>query len=289
MKNKKGKKLVVLGAMAALLTLIGVSGSQTYAKYVESTNVTTQSATVAKWGFVQWVSADNLFGSAYGEATDGLAKPTVTVSKTSHDASPVTTSSSLVGVSAQAFADANIVQPGGSGSLTFNVAGKAEVPAKFEFSASQINDIVLKDTSDKEYHPVEWRYTATNSSTGTPVVFDQCDWSSFEKFAGDLNLAETTVTPNTEVKIEITVEWRWVFDHNTYDGAGNVLKSKATELADVFHSDTLDTNEADTLLGILSKGSGSLEYQYTDVAYHYSACTELDVTLSMTATQVQKA
>ena len=35
MKNKKGKKLVVLGAMAALLTLIGVSGSQTYAKYVE--------------------------------------------------------------------------------------------------------------------------------------------------------------------------------------------------------------------------------------------------------------
>ena len=36
MKNKKGKKLVVLGAMAALLTLIGVSGSQTYAKYVES-------------------------------------------------------------------------------------------------------------------------------------------------------------------------------------------------------------------------------------------------------------
>ena len=63
MKNKKGKKLVVLGAMAALLTLIGVSGSQTYAKYIEETDVASTTATVAKWGFVASANADNLFVS----------------------------------------------------------------------------------------------------------------------------------------------------------------------------------------------------------------------------------
>ena len=65
MKNKKQKKLVVLAAMGALLALVGVSGSQTYAKYIEETNVPAQSATVAKWGFVAKANVANLFVTAH--------------------------------------------------------------------------------------------------------------------------------------------------------------------------------------------------------------------------------
>ena len=269
MKNKKGKKLVVLGAMAALLTLIGVSGSQTYAKYIEEAKVTTQKATVARWGFVQSVTTDNLFANAYGAAAAELASPTDYASA----------------VTAKAFAEGNeIVQPGGTGSLTFHVEGRAEVFAKFTFDSVLRSEIQLGDGS-KTYKPIIWSYNVVNATSnshesGDLTVTDQ----SWEVFSDKLADVEIGVDPDNDVNINVTISWKWLFD--TDDGAG----ADSTEVANKIKGGVLDTNEADTLLAILSKGSGSLEYNFGDVSYNYAANskTAMDFDITMKAEQIQE-
>lgn len=270
MKNKKGKKLVVLGAMAALLTLIGVSGSQTYAKYIEEAKVTTQKATVARWGFVQSVTTDNLFANAYGAASAELASPTAYTSA----------------VTAKAFVEGNeIVQPGGTGSLTFHVEGKAEVLAKFTFDSVLRSEIQLGDGS-KTYKPIIWSYnivdSTSNSHQSGDLVVNDVSW---EEFSDKLADVEIGVDPNNEVNIDVTISWKWLFE--TDDGFGN---ADLTDVANKIKGGVLNTNEADTLLAILSKGSGSLEYNFGDVSYNYAANskTAMDFDITMKAEQIQE-
>ena len=269
MKNKKSKKIMIVGAMAALLTLIGVTGSETYAKYVESTTVPSQTATVAKWGFVQTVTANKLFGENYGAATDKLAQTTDTI-----DAEGNVTENGAI-VTAAASGDYNIVQPGGSGYLTFSVTGSAEVPARFEFNAKAISEVALSNGGET-YNPIEWRYVVTNKTVTPSTVVGSIDYTSFTSFANQLDSIVIECNPNSSVDIEVKVEWRWLFEQN-----------KDTSVPNVFESGVLNTDEADTLLGILANKAGSLQYSYTDIALHYSANTLMDIELSMTATQIQ--
>ena len=161
MKNKKGKKLVVLGAMAALLTLIGVSGSQTYAKYIESTTVKSTQATVAKWGFVQNTETGKLFGEDYG-LDSGTLSSIEAVSGTNITISSVT-------------ADSNVVAPGSTGYMTYSIDGLAEVDFEVRFTVddNKVYDILLDDgiAGHDDYLPLLWTvtYDATATSFVSPV------------------------------------------------------------------------------------------------------------------------
>ena len=50
--NKKQKRTATIASMAALLAVVLGMGGQTFAKYVTTTDVESEYAVVAKWGFV---------------------------------------------------------------------------------------------------------------------------------------------------------------------------------------------------------------------------------------------
>ena len=271
MKNKKGKKLVVLGAMAALLTLIGVSGSQTYAKYVESKDIGSQTATVAKWGYVVTVENNELFGDAYGDVASSLAKvdtyaddPTLVV-KAKSENSP-------------------LVAPGTKGNMTINVQGYAEVDVNFTFKSSLVSDINLGAV----YYPMKWAVEVddvlgTLGSQGTTLETTYGDKSD-KKLSTLFEVMDGTTfhfDANTTVNFTITLSWEWAYeDLTTYN-----IPNKTTS-----SNDTLSGDVSDTILGILANGSGSdksfqYDYDKLDTDYDYETSVEFD--LKITATQVQ--
>lgn len=208
MKNKKGKKLVVLGAMAALLTLIGVSGSQTYAKYVEKSTVDSQSATVAKWGLVVDANAEKLFSDAY--VKDGLTENAI---KTTWGTNP--------GIIIKGETEGRVIlAPGATGSIKFGVHGKAEVSSRVTFSLNSTAEVHLDD-----YKPVKWTLKQASSSTAldtmSVVVDDNGDDNDTNNVPlQDVNIAEIATylnrvkdfAPNTDVHEYYELSYSWVFD-----------------------------------------------------------------------------
>lgn len=238
MKNKKGKKLVVLGAMAALLTLIGVSGSQTYAKYIESTTVGSTSATVAKWGFVQNTNIDNLFGKKYGNVSGNIAKV-------------VTTDDGMV-VNAVHSAG-NVVAPGTSGYMTYSLDGISEVDFRVVFNDDDatISDIALYDGSTEAYLPLEWTLHIVVNSTS----------SVNETYTGSLSqvlakLGTYSFNAGVSIDLDITLSWEWAFTSNPRYTTVQKLNGVA-----------LDSDGADTMLGILAGtyANANIQYDYDDV------------------------
>lgn len=227
MKNKKGKKLVVLGAMAALLTLIGVSGSQTYAKYVETTTVPSQSATVAKWGYVVSTEAQDLFGKDYKVegVNDSLAELNVTAN------------GSYTTVKAFNNNQNNIVAPGTKGSMTVDVDGAAEVDAQLTFTHldNSISEIHL-DT----YYPLVWSYTITGVPGGDLSSDANAQTKTLASVLDELANVAIVFDAGSTVDLQLTLSWEWAFS-NGHD-------------------------VEDTKLAILSNGENgdSIQYRYDD-------------------------
>ena len=145
-ENKKDlKKPLILAGMALLLTLIGVTGASTYAKYVTSQEVSSQQATVAKWGYVVTVNTDNLFGTNYakdGETTNAVVNK---------DGKIIVSST----------ANTNVIAPGATGSMSITINGSAEVLSKLSFSydSDAVKDISVMygEGDDAEtYSPIQW-------------------------------------------------------------------------------------------------------------------------------------
>lgn len=273
MKNKKGKKLVVLGAMAALLTLIGVSGSQTYAKYVESTEVTSQQATVAKWGYVVSADAEQLFGTQHDNVVAANDKSTVNTTGT--------------GLTVKGTSSAKLVAPGTQGFMTIDVKGLAEVDAVFKFSHESETDIHLANT----YKPVKWSVSVVENE-GLNSLVDEAsvtlENTTLHDVLAKLDSTAFHIDAGQKVNFTITISWAWAFDQGTTDGAGNY-----TELASGVTD--LNTNEADTMLAILANESGynvGNEFQYDyDAVFNAFAATsswKIDFDLTVTAEQEQQ-
>lgn len=260
MKNKKGKKLVVLGAMAALLTLIGVSGSQTYAKYVESKEVVGQTATVAKWGFVQNVNVTNLFGTQYVEETDNVSVVNEATGATHISVKKVTS-------------DGDIVAPGTKGSMSITIEGMAEVDFTLAFSDPEIYDIVLCDGSGVNYSPLVWTLTGKINDVDLANPVDDLTGKTITSLAGCLEQfvdASYHFEAGTELDVEINLSWAWAFEGQN--------------------------DEYDTILGILaSKNTNAkFEHKYSDLLTKYKPGEENYTSLKvgfesfdMTLTQVQ--
>lgn len=243
MKNKKGKKLVVLGAMAALLTLIGVSGSQTYAKYVEETTVKTQQATVAKWGMIVHANTENLFSNAY--VRDGMTQNAI---KTDVYTNP----SVIIKGSTEGRV---ILAPGATGSVKFGVVGTAEVSSKVTFNLNSTKEIHLD-----EYKPVKWtlKQAASSATLDTmSVVVD--DNGTVGDDTDDVTLSNVNIdkiatylnrvkefAPNTDVHEYYELSYSWVFDGGD---ANNALDTDLGRLA-----------AEETLKGSYSSTSKDLEF-----------------------------
>ena len=130
MKNMKRKALIV-AVMALLLVAILAMSVSTFAKYTTSATTGSNTATVAKWGFVVNAQAGGLFADQYGGTDSGLADAYVSGDTVFVDAN----------------GSGNVVAPGTTGSLTFSITGTAEVRSQVTVTASG-TDVALTYDSD---------------------------------------------------------------------------------------------------------------------------------------------
>lgn len=254
MKNTKKRRLIVVVAMCALLAVVLAMGGTTFAKYVTSTEVDSQSATVAKWGFVVQSDAGKLWGTEYkGETTDPFAT--------------VDSASSNVRVSSASAS----VAPGTTGSLTFSIVGKAEVKANVNINLDITNDVYLSDGTNK-YNPIVWKLyhnASAYSTAGTPVA---TGITAIEAYFTSVDVAAGA---NFDKAGYYTLTWEWAFD-----GAGNTTLKNLDTVDD---SDVLTSDEADTILGYLADG----KVDQVNDAYEADKSLTAGLALSIVVTQIK--
>ena len=117
-KKDNRKSIFVIALLLLLVAVIGFGG-YTMSKYISSKQEEGK-ANVAKWGFTVSTDTTKLFGKNYVAGV---------VSNTTADAATL---------SAKATGTYNVVAPGHSGSMTFTIAGSAEVKAQVKISVTDI-------------------------------------------------------------------------------------------------------------------------------------------------------
>lgn len=221
MKNKtrKSKKILMVAAIALMVALVAAMGTMTYSRYITSTDLGSQSATAAKWGFLVSANATNLFSDDYSGNVDDLA---VVVTPT--------------GVAVHADTeDKMLVAPGTTGSMTITVTGEAEVLAKFVLSFNCTADVSATPTEGSVYYPLQWQITdGTNTSAWTTGT------DAFEDVVADFAGNNSYLAAGTEVNKTYTITWRWLLDggNNAADTAIG-LKAASKELPAGFSAATV--------------------------------------------------
>ena len=195
--NKKQKRTATIASMAALLAVVLGMGGQTFAKYI-STKTVSDTATVAKWGYVVNANASNL----------GFSKFYKDVALSENDATATVASSG----------DANVVAPGTTGSVRVTVTGEAEVDAKILFAASGTN-ISVKSTKGADstyYYPIKWTLTKNSNPLNTPSN----DKDSLADVITALNDASEEVREANSPRVNDVYEISWAW---AYEGQNDTL------------------------------------------------------------------
>ena len=245
-KKDNRKSILVIGLLLLLVAVIGFGG-YTLSKYVTKKSVKDSNAQVAKWGFTVTAKNNELFGDKYSNGKIAATDDKLTVKADS--------------------AGTNLVAPGLSGSMTFTVAGKAEVLAKVnvEMKAADgktaIEDVVLnykKGETAGTYNPVKW--TLTKKGETTAIV----NAGTLANVQEELkNLYKTNTAIGTELNDEYTLSWAWAFEN-----AANP-----------------DTDALDTLLGWTANGTTiPADYGFTVEA---GTSTNISFSIEISVTQVQ--
>lgn len=188
MKKENKKKVVTLSAMAALLAVVLGMGGKTYAKYFSEKSYTAETATVAKWGFVINVNAENLFPGSH------VDKSTVT-DAVIEDGNVVVNADGK-----------NVVYPGTTGSVSFSVTGTAEVKSKLTVTVADGYKEVSLTKGGNTYYPMKW--TLTNGSN--KVVEDK----QLSDVVDALNNINETVNANTSFTANYSLSWNWAFEQS---------------------------------------------------------------------------
>lgn len=195
-KKDNRKSILVIGLLLLLVAVIGFGG-YTLSKYVTKKSVKDNKAQVAKWGFTIDAKATDLFGKNY--------KAGVVTTDTSDKAA----------LSASAAGDYNIVAPGHSGSMTFSIAGTAEVKAEVSFNLDVVHDVSLVykigEGENTTYSPVKWTL-----KKGTTVVVDGKTLADV-KSELEKNQKQTYNANDTAINETYTLSWEWKYyvDDNT--------------------------------------------------------------------------
>lgn len=247
-KKDNRKSIFVIGLLLLLVAVIGFGG-YTLSKYVTEKKET-GSASVAKWGFTVTSDAKNLFGKEYKwDGTNSI----------------VNAETGTVTVKANTSAG-NIVAPGTTGSMTFTIAGSAEVKAKVEIALTVNNDVVLEYKKGEvagTYKPVKWALKKTVGETTTTVVENK----TLAELKTELAKLNATVEAGADYAnaATYTIEWAWSFDGTTANA---------------------DANKLDTLLGWKANGTPiPTDYGFT---VETGTQTTIDFALKISITQEQK-
>lgn len=261
-KKDNRKSIFVIGLLLLLVAVIGFGG-YTLSKYVTEKNKG-GTASVAKWGFTVTSDTNNLFGSDY--KYDDSKSNSV---KTDAAGATLTVSASTPTSGTRS----NLVAPGTTGSMTFEIGGTAEVKAKVVINMTVNKDVVLKYTvgeaAAKEYKPVKWTLKKLNANSTYEVV-QNADGESLKnvplaKIAAELNTYGAPVDANGTYAHagSYTIEWAWDFDAN---GVG--------------------TNDAlDTFLGKIANDANATDDTYTK---QDGTSTTFEFTLDISVTQVKE-
>ena len=260
MKSRKNKKILVAVAMVLMIALVAGMGAMTYSKYITSGKTGEQTATAAKWGFVVTVSAENLFGSDYKK--DGA------VAKVDGSGAVVVNGT----------ADAKVVAPGTTGSITINISGKAEVNAKLTIKIA--DGFTLKEIKYDTYNPVKWTLNDGSTTTKYDTLSDVVD-----------ALATSQVlAAGTEYNKNYTLSWEWPIETATAGLNGtnrNVedtligFKANGTPWNDV--ADPAQKGINGTYVGDYQIGSSDAEAAYNAIQ------TTMSLSLVVSVEQTQDA
>lgn len=165
--NKKQKRTATIASMAALLAVVLGMGGQTFAKYIETYTAPAQTATVAKWGFVIQASSSSpaAFSKSYNEVISSTKE---------------------------------VVAPGASGSVTFEVNGTAEVDAAIDFYFSAYTPVYTQKAG-VYYYPIIWTIGAVETNDPATLLDDATKLTATYE-------SSTKVTSQT-----FTISWEWPF------------------------------------------------------------------------------
>lgn len=218
--TKKRKSLIVVAMLLLLALIIGMSGF-TFARYYTETGEKSNTATVAKWGFVLSATPDNMFGSEYKSAGTNISSTAGTGSVNIQAAS-------------------NVVAPGSTGTATFSVSGEAEVRAQVKISFV-FNGISL--TKDGEtYDPIVWTLKKGDSVVATGAS----DIEAYFNTNGVIEPGETT-----SVAGDYTLVWEWAFNNEGASGITGLTANQAdTILGKWANGDQTEGYTADLNLGL---------------------------------------
>lgn len=190
-KKDNRKSIFVIALLLLLVAVIGFGG-YTMSKYISSKQEEGK-ANVAKWGFTVSTDTTKLFGKNYVAGV---------VSNTTADAATL---------SAKATGNYNVVAPGHSGSMTFTIAGSAEVKAQVKISVTEgYKDIVLnykKGETAGTYTPVVWTLTKKG-------VTDHIAQGTLENIVEKLPATATYNVGDAAINDEYTISWAWAFENN---------------------------------------------------------------------------
>lgn len=238
-KKDNRKSIFVIALLLLLVAVIGFGG-YTMSKYISSKQKEGK-ANVAKWGFTVSTDTTKLFGKNYVAGV---------VSDTTADAATL---------SAKATGDYNVVAPGHSGSMTFTIAGSAEVKAQVKISVTKgYKDIVLKYKKGETagtYNPVVWTLTKKG-------VTDHIAQGTLENIVEKLPATATYNAGAKAINDEYTISWAWAFENNK----------------------NADSDALDTLLGWTASGTTiPTDYGFTVEA---GTNTSIAFTLNISVEQV---
>ena len=213
-RNNKRKPLLVVALVLMVALVLGM-GAMTYSRYISTAEMDDgkTTATVAKWGYVVTINADNMFGTEYKNGS-------------------IMTTSGDNDVRAVVEYDGNnklIVAPGTNGSMTITVNGKADVLARLSIDvADGYEDISLKE-GDQTYNPIKWTLEKNNEAV------DGASGVTLETLVGKLESTETINAGANIDDITYTISWSWALDsvNNEYDDADTVLGLAAADKVSV--------------------------------------------------------
>ena len=256
-KKERNKKIGIIAVMIALILLIACFGGTTFAKYITERDTGTQSATVAKWGYVVNADASGLFAEA--------SKKGVQAKKAD------------AGVDVAVETKGNVVAPGTKGELAFSIVGKAEVMSKIVITATSTKDVSLtaavEGADDEKYYPIKWTLQESADGTTYANVTDAVDLKLADMVTKLGNLSDgTNIAPNTEVKKYYKLSWKWDF--------------VATTDADKYNKyDTLLSEAASSGTTTVIDDKGTTDNTADDITY--TMTTEIELSLKITMEQVQ--
>lgn len=269
-KSNKKTRGIIIAAMVLLLVAILCLCGTTFAKYITSTSVPTQQATVAKWGFVVNANADKLFGTGYKNTEVKAASDTGVDVKSSVN---LTDSTEL----------RNVVAPGTSGSMKFHVTGSAEVQAALDLAMTNVKEIALKsDETTVVYNPVKWTLKTGDSEANLSATADTTNKTLAELVTAVKK--EATYAPGTPVNLYYELSWNWAIEADVSDITGTTEqdeKDKAERIA--------TQDKYDTILGCFAQGIGvygNIEIKADDVDTDKTVAVYTDADGSKTTYQV---